>query len=113
MNNEAVHRDREHPQQDARILLARAQRELVGGSLAAAAALTANALTVAPALPEAHELLARLAAHPEGGRSLFPLNDPLSLASVVARAHVVAAERDFGYALRLLAKAQAFAPETP
>jgi hypothetical protein len=31
----------------------------------------------------------------------------------VARAHVVAAEREFGYALRLLAKAQAFAPETP
>jgi tetratricopeptide (TPR) repeat protein len=78
-----------------------------------AAALTANALVAAPTLPEAHELLARLAVHPEGGRNLFPLDVPLSLATVVARAHVVAAERDFGYALRLLAKAQAFAPKTP
>jgi hypothetical protein len=102
MNNEAVHRDGEHPHQDARVLLARAERELVAGSLSAAAALTANALVAAPALSETHELLARLAAHPEGGRDLFPLRDPLSLATVVALAHVVAAELDFGYALRLL-----------
>lgn len=81
--------------------------------MAVAAALTANALVSAPTLPEAHELLARLAAHPEGGRNLFPLDDPLSLATVVARAHVAAAEHDFGHALRLLAQAQAFAPKTP
>ena len=57
-------------------------------------------------------MLARLAAHPRGGRDLFPLNDPLALATVVARAHIVAAEGDCGYALRLLGKAQAYAPET-
>jgi tetratricopeptide (TPR) repeat protein len=108
-----VHRDGKHPQQDARILLAQAEKELAAGAVAAAAALAANALVAAPTLPEAHELLARLTAHPEGGRELFPLDDPLSLATVVARAHVAAAERDFGYALRLLAKAQAFAPTTP
>jgi tetratricopeptide (TPR) repeat protein len=57
-------------------------------------------------------MLAHLAAHPQGGRGLFPLDDPLALATVVARAHVVAAERDFGYALRLLGKAQAYRPDT-
>lgn len=39
--------------------------------------------------------------------------DPLSLATVIAQAHVAATERDFGYAFRLLATAQAFAPKTP
>jgi hypothetical protein len=69
-------RDRKHPRPDARILLGRAERELDAGAVAVAAALTANALVAAPTLPEAHELLARLAAHPEGGRNLFPLRLP-------------------------------------
>jgi len=102
-----------HPNQDARRLLALAGQDLEAGDLARAAARTSNALTAAPALPEVHEMLARLAAHPRGGRNLFPLHDPLALATVVARAHIVAAEGDFNYALRLLGKAQAYAPETP
>ena len=40
------------------------------------------------------------------------MTSPLALARVVARAHGVAAEDDSGYALRLLGKAQAYAPET-
>jgi hypothetical protein len=55
-------------------------------------ALTGNALTEAPALPGAHEQLARLAAHPQSGRDLFPLDEPPSLATVAARAYVAAAD---------------------
>jgi tetratricopeptide (TPR) repeat protein len=93
-------------------MLALAVRDVEAGDLAHAAAHVSNALVRAPALPEVHEMLARLGAHPRGGRELFPLDDPLSLATVVARAHVVAAEGDFNYALRLLGKAQTYAPET-
>jgi tetratricopeptide (TPR) repeat protein len=95
-----------------RRLLALAGQDIEAGDLARAAVRTSSALTCAPVLPEVHEMLARLAAHPRGGRDLFPLNDPLALATVVARAHIVAAEGDCGYALRLLGKAQAYAPET-
>lgn len=102
----------EYPDQDVRRELALAGRDVEAGNLARAAARVSNVLTVAPAHPEAHEMLARLAAHPRGGRGLFPLDDPLSLATVLARAHVVAAEGNFGYALRLLGKAQAYVPET-
>jgi tetratricopeptide (TPR) repeat protein len=103
---------RKYPNQDVRQLLALAGRNVEAGDLAHAAAHVSNALIRAPALPEVHEMLARLAAHPRGGRELFPLTDPLALATVVARAHVVAAEGDFNYALRLLGKAQTYAPET-
>jgi tetratricopeptide (TPR) repeat protein len=102
-----------HLHQDVRKALAMAGRDVEAGDLANAAAHVSNALVAAPALPEVHEMLARLAAHPQGGRGLFPLDDPLALATVVARAHVVAAERDFDYALRLLGKAQAYGPDTP
>jgi len=54
--------------------------------------LTGNALTEAPALPGARELLARPAAHPQTGRDLLPPNEPLPLATVAARAHVAAAD---------------------
>jgi len=100
-----------NPDQDVRRELALAAREVEAGDLAHAAVRVSNVLTCAPALPEAHEILARLAAHPRGGRGLFPVDDPLALATVVARAHVVAAEGDFDYALRLLGKAQAYVPE--
>lgn len=101
-----------HPNKDVRRELVLAGRDLEAGDLTRAAARVSNVLVSAPALPEVHEMLARLAAHPRGGRHLFPLTSPLSLATVVARAHVVAAEGDFDYALRLLGKAQAYAPET-
>jgi tetratricopeptide (TPR) repeat protein len=57
-------------------------------------------------------MLAHLAAQPRGGLQLFPLTDPLALATVLARAHVVAAAGGFNYAVRLLGKAQACAVET-
>ena len=103
---------RKYPNKGVRLELTLAGRDLEAGDLARAAARVSNVLICAPALPEAHEMLARLAAHPRGGRGLFPLTSPLALATVVARAHVVAAEGDFGYALGLLGKAQAHAPET-
>jgi tetratricopeptide (TPR) repeat protein len=92
--------------------LALADRDVSAGELVRAAARVSNVLIVAPAHPAAHEMLARLAAHPRGGRDLLPLDDPLALATVVARAHVVAAEGNFDYGLRLLGKVQAHAPET-
>jgi len=95
-----------------RLELSVAGRDVEAGDLARAAARVSNALISAPALPEVHEMLARLAAHPRGGRGLFPLASPLALATVVARAHVVAAEGDVDDGLRLLGKAQAYAPET-
>jgi tetratricopeptide (TPR) repeat protein len=100
------------PGKDARRELTLAGMEIESGDLVRAAVRVSNVLVQAPALPEAHEVLARLAAHPRGGRDLFPMTDPLALARVVARAHVVAAEGAFGEALRLLGKAQAYAPET-
>lgn len=102
-----------HPKPDAQQLIAAAAREFTVGHLSAAAAYTANALVRRPALPEAHELIARLAAHPEGGLRLFTLDDPLTLADVLGHAHVAAARREFDKGLLLLGKAQAFAPETP
>jgi tetratricopeptide (TPR) repeat protein len=95
------------------MLLAEAAADLEQGRLASAAARTASALVAAPTLPEAHQMVARLAACPGGGRDLFPLDPPLSLGRVVARAHIDAAEHDFDHALPLLAKAQAYAPEGP
>lgn len=103
---------RKHPDKDARLELARASRDFEAGQLARAAARASNAVVLAPALPEVHEMLARLAAHSGGGRDLFPLTGPLALGTVVARAHVVAAEGDFDDALGLLGKAQAYAPGT-
>jgi tetratricopeptide (TPR) repeat protein len=101
---------RKQPGKDVRLELARASRDFEAGQLARAAACVSNAVVLAPALADVHEMLARLAAHPRGGRDLFPLTEPLALGTVVARAHVVAAEGDFGDALRLLGKAQASAP---
>ena len=92
--------------------LAAARRALDAGDLPHAAMHVSHALVAAPSLPEVHEVLARLASHPQGGRELFPLGDSLSLAGVLARAHVAASERDYDHALRLLDKAQAFAPAT-
>ena len=100
------------PELKAHRELAAGTRAFDAGDLAHAAMHASNAVVAAPSLPEAHQLLARLADHPQGGRDLFPLNDPLALATLVARGHVVAQEGDFGYALGLLGKAQAHVPET-
>jgi tetratricopeptide (TPR) repeat protein len=97
----------------AQRLIAAAAREFTVGQLSAAAAASANALVRSPALPGAHELIARLAAHPDGGLRLFPLDDPLTLANVLGHAHAAAANHEFDKALRLLGKAQTFAPRTP
>jgi len=91
--------------------LAAARKALDSGNLPHAAVHVSNALVAAPSLPEVHELLVRLASHPQGGRELFPLGESLSLAGVLARAHVAASEHDYDHALGLLAKAQAFAPD--
>lgn len=72
-----------------------------------------HALVAAPALPEAHEMLARLASHPDGGSRLFPRADPMAVDRCLARAHTLAFERTFDEALVLLAMAQAFAAQTP
>lgn len=97
---------------NVRLELSLAGRDIESGDLTSAAARVSNVLVSAPSLAQAHEILALLAAHPRGGRELFPMTSPLALATVVARAHVVAAEGDFGYALGLLGKAQTYAPET-
>lgn len=106
-------RDGRPPQQDARILLARAQRELGAGAVTVAAALTANAVVAAPTLSEAHDLLARLAAHPEGGRNLFPwttrsVSRQSSRGPMSSRPNATSATHSGSSP-----KAQAFAPETP
>ena len=72
-----------------------------------------HALVAAPALPEAHEMLARLASHPDGGSRLFPRAESMAVARCLARAHTLAFERKFDEALVLLAMAQAFAAQTP
>lgn len=98
---------------DFRKLLAEAEREFTLGHLEAAAAYTGNALAASPALPMAHEMIARLAAAPGGGLQVFPLDDPLTLSMVLGHAHVAAAQHDFDLGLLLLGKAQSFMPETP
>ena len=64
---------RKYPNKNVRLELILAGRDLEAGDLARAAAHVSNVLISAPALPEVHEMLARLAAHPRGGRGLFPM----------------------------------------
>jgi tetratricopeptide (TPR) repeat protein len=71
-----------------------------------------NAIGLAPELPEAHELLAALAARtPDGGLALFPL-DRGYVGTIVAHAHLLGG-RDPERALDLLAQASRFDPERP
>jgi tetratricopeptide (TPR) repeat protein len=93
--------------------LDRARRAFAAGELDHAASHLANVLFEAPARPEAHELLARLAAHPGGGRELFPIQGRVALGAIAARAHIAAAEGDVNYALATLARAQKAAPRRP
>ncbi|WP_433370017.1 tetratricopeptide repeat protein [Actinoplanes sp. CA-142083] len=70
----------------------------------------AGALTHAPTLPEAHELLGRLAAQPGGGLDLFPLAPHVSAGGLAARAHLLAAAGRPEDGLPLLAAASGRAP---
>jgi len=70
----------------------------------------AGALTHAPTLPEAHELLGRLAAQPGGGLDLFPLAPHVSAGSLAARAHLLAAAGRPEDGLPLLAAASGRTP---
>jgi tetratricopeptide (TPR) repeat protein len=83
------------------------------GDLEHAATHLERALVAAPALPEAHEMLARLASHPDGGSRLFPRADLMAVDRCLARAHTLAFERTFDEALVLLGMAQAFDAQTP
>jgi hypothetical protein len=93
--------------------LDRARRAFAADELDHAASHLANVLFEAPTRPEAHELLARLAAHPGGGRELFPMQGRVTMGAIAARAHIAAAEGDVNYALAALAKAQKDAPRRP
>ncbi|GAA2613627.1 hypothetical protein Adu01nite_06120 [Paractinoplanes durhamensis] len=70
----------------------------------------AGALTHAPTLPEAHELLGRLAALPGGGLALFPLAPHVTAGGLAARAHLLAAAGHPDEGLPLLAAASGRAP---
>jgi tetratricopeptide (TPR) repeat protein len=70
----------------------------------------AGALSHAPTLPEAHELLSRLAARSDGGLDLFPLAPHVSAGSLAARAHLLAAAGHPEDALPLLAAASGRMP---
>ncbi|GAA1089769.1 tetratricopeptide repeat protein [Nocardiopsis composta] len=99
------------PRLEAQGELSMARLALDEGDLRHAADHVARALVFEPALPEAHELLARLAVHPDGGPDLFPLDKSVFLGTVVARAHVLAALGRHEEALPLLVSAQCHKPD--
>jgi len=70
----------------------------------------AGALSHAPTLPEAHELLGRLAAQPGGGLDLFPLAPHVTAGGLAARAHLLAAAGFPEDGLPLLAAASGRSP---
>ena len=70
----------------------------------------AGALTHAPTLPEAHELLGRLAAQPGGGLDLFPLAPHVTAGGLAARAHLLTAAGRPEDGLALLAAASGRSP---
>ncbi|NIL57059.1 tetratricopeptide repeat protein [Salinispora arenicola] len=90
-----------------------ARLALTEGDLPHAAAHIAGALAQAPTLPEAHELLARLATVNGGGLDLFPLRQNVFVGTVVARAHLLAAAGQPAEGLDLLVAATGYAPHTP
>ncbi|GIE94020.1 hypothetical protein Ari01nite_14850 [Paractinoplanes rishiriensis] len=70
----------------------------------------ASALTHAPTLPEAHELLGRLATRPGGGLDLFPLVPHVAAGGLACRAHLLAAAGRPEDGLPLLAAASGRMP---
>ncbi|GAA0802613.1 tetratricopeptide repeat protein [Spirilliplanes yamanashiensis] len=94
----------------ARAELAEARRAVADEDWRHAAAHVATALAAAPALPEAHELLALLAARTGGGLDLFPLDPHAFIGTVVARGHLLAAAGMPAEGLALLAAASGHDP---
>jgi len=91
--------------------LSLARMALADGDLPHAANHIAGALAHAPTMPEVHEALAQLAAASHGnGTELYPLDGPVSVGAVVARAHLLASSGAYEEALDLLATATAHAP---
>jgi len=98
-----VRRAADRALEQARSALARHEPERAADHLA-------GALNHAPTLPEAHELLGRLAAQPGGGLDLFPLAPHVSPGGLAARAHLMAAAGHPEDALPLLAAASGRMP---
>ncbi|GAA1532841.1 hypothetical protein GCM10009678_14010 [Actinomadura kijaniata] len=109
--HQGSHEGMADPRLEAEGELSMARLALDDGELGHAAEHVARALVHSPALPEAHELLARLAGHPGGGPELFALEEPVFLGTVLARAHVLAARGAHAEAFRLLVSAQCHQPE--
>ncbi|HEX8345529.1 MAG TPA: tetratricopeptide repeat protein [Actinoplanes sp.] len=98
------------PRRSADEDLERARQALDRGEMHHAADHLAGAIAHAPTLPEAHELLSRLAAHADGGLELFPLEQHAFVGTVVARAHLLAAAGRPEDGLPLLAAATGHTP---
>jgi tetratricopeptide (TPR) repeat protein len=90
--------------------LEQARTALDRGDLRDAADHLAGAIARAPTLPEAHELLSRLAARTDGALELFPLEQHAFVGTVVARAHLLAAAGRPEDGLPLLAAASGHTP---
>lgn len=101
------------PVEEAHGELSLARIALAENDLHHAANHLGGAIGHAPDLPEVHELLATLSARcPDGGLSLFPLDAPAYIGTVVAHAHLLA-PADPGQALALLAESTAHDPGKP
>ena len=100
------------PREEAEGELALARIALADNDLQHAAHHLAAAIELAPGVPEAHELLAALAARtPDGGLSLFPLDgEQRRLGDIVAHAYLIG-PRDPDSALVMLASATGFRPD--
>ncbi|GII96000.1 tetratricopeptide repeat protein [Sinosporangium siamense] len=105
-----AHEGVDDPRLEAEGEVSMALLALDSGDLAHAAQHVADALLHEPTLPEAHELLALLASHPDGGLELFALEERTFLGTVVARAHVLASLGRHSDALDLLVQAQRHEP---
>lgn len=93
--------------------LSLARLALAEDDLPHAASHLAGALAHAPGLPEVHELLSVLTARAGADvLSLFPIEQPIFIGTVVAHAHLLAAT-DPARALSLLAQATATEPAKP
>jgi tetratricopeptide (TPR) repeat protein len=88
--------------------LALARLALEDGDLPHAAEHLAAAIASAPTHPDVHELLGQLATR--GGIDLFPVEGHVSVGTVVARAHLLAAAGRPAEGLHLLAAASAHLP---
>jgi tetratricopeptide (TPR) repeat protein len=102
----------EDPINEAHGELSLARVALAEADLQHAANHVAGAIAYWPTLPEAHELLADLAARTQDPLALFPVDDRPFIGAVVAHAHLLG-PRDPLPALSLLASATDFDPTLP